>query len=143
MTKITVVSTIMRVVLGILFLVHGISKFQMGLGNVEAWFSSMGVPGFLAYIVAALELVGGILLIVGLFTRYVSVLFVIMLIGAIVTIKFSVGLLGNSQMPGYELDLGFMLVAIYLAVSDPTPLSVDQAFLRKRGAQTTNRGEFL
>jgi uncharacterized membrane protein YphA (DoxX/SURF4 family) len=106
----------------------------MGLGNVEAWFDSMGLPGFLAYIVAFLELIGGILLIIGLFTRYVSVLFIIMLLGAIFTMKLSAGLLGNNQMAGYELDLAFMLVAIYLSISDPTPLSIDQAFLRKRRA---------
>jgi putative oxidoreductase len=134
MEKITVVSTIMRVVLGILFLSHGISKLQMGLVNVEAWFSSMGVPGVLAYCVAVLELVGGIFLIVGLFTRYVSALFVIMLIGAIFTMKLSVGLLGNSQMAGYELDLGFMLIAIYLVVSKPAPLSIDHVLLNKRNA---------
>jgi putative oxidoreductase len=134
MTKVIVVSTIMRVVLGILFLAHGISKLQMGLGNVEAWFSSIGVPGVLAYVVAVLELVGGILLIVGLFTRYVSVLFVIMLIGAIFSVKLSVGLLGNSQMAGYELDLILIFVAIYLIVSDNSPLSVDYALFRKRSA---------
>lgn len=133
MTKTALVSTLMRVVLGILFLAHGISKFQMGLANVEGWFSSMGVPGFLAYLVAILELVGGILLIVGLFTRYVSALFVLMLIGAIVTMKLSAGLLGNSQMAGYELDLAFMMVAIYLVVEGTTPLSVDYAIRRKRG----------
>ncbi|NIK80303.1 putative membrane protein YphA (DoxX/SURF4 family) [Paenibacillus castaneae] len=134
MTKLTTVSTIMRVVLGILFLAHGISKLQMGLGNVDAWFSSMGVPGFLAYIVATLELAGGIMLIIGLFTRVVSVIFTIMLIGAIVTMKLSVGLLGNDQMAGYELDLSFMLVSIYLIFAEPTPLSIDQALLKKRSA---------
>ncbi|WP_438348123.1 DoxX family protein [Paenibacillus sp. FA6] len=134
MTKETMVSTLMRVVLGILFLAHGISKLQMGLGNVQGWFDSMGVPGFLAYLVAALELIGGILLIIGLFTRSVSVLFTVMLLGAIVTMKLSAGLLGTDQMAGYELDLAFMLVTIYLSVAKPTALSIDQAFLRKRSA---------
>jgi putative oxidoreductase len=132
MTKVTIVSTMMRVVLGILFLAHGISKFQMGLSNVEAWFDSMGVPGFMAYVVAVLELVGGVLLIVGLFTRYVSALFIVMLLGAIVTMKLSAGLLGNSQMAGYELDLSFMLVAMYLSISEPTPLSIDYLFLKNK-----------
>lgn len=134
MTKVTIVSTLMRVVLGILFLVHGISKLQMGLANVEAWFSSIGVPGLLAYVVAVFELVGGILLIVGLFTRYVSALFVIMLIGAVFTVKLSAGMLGNSQMAGYELDLSFIVIAIYLIVSDKSPLSLDHALFRKRSA---------
>jgi uncharacterized membrane protein YphA (DoxX/SURF4 family) len=120
----------MRVVLGILFLAHGISKFQMGLGNVAGWFDSVGVPGSLAYIVGPLELVGGILLIVGLFTRYVSALFVLMLLGAIVTVKLSAGLLGSGGGAGYELDLAFMLVALYLSVAKSTPLSVDRMFAK-------------
>lgn len=134
MKRITVVSTLMRVVMGILFLAHGINKFQTGLGNVEGWFVSLGLPGFMAYGVAILELVGGIMLIVGLFTRYVSALFTIMLIGAIVTTKLSAGLLGNGQGAGYELDLSFMLVTIYLSVAAPTALSIDQLFLKKRSA---------
>jgi putative oxidoreductase len=134
MSKTTVVSVIMRVVMGIIFMIHGIAKFQMGLSNVEAWFSSIGVPGFLAYVVAALELVGGIMLIVGLFTRYVSVLFVLLLLGAILTAKLSAGLLGNGQSAGYELDLGFMLISLYLAVADQSPVSVDGLIMKKRSA---------
>ncbi|NOU62794.1 DoxX family membrane protein [Paenibacillus sp. LMG 31461] len=132
MTKTAVISIIMRVVIGIIFIMHGIDKLQMGLSNVEAWFSSIGIPGFVAYFVAILELVGGIMLIVGLFTRYVSGLFVIMLMGAIVTTKLSVGLLGDGQMAGYELDLGFMLVLLYLVVGEQSTLSVDRLIMNKR-----------
>ena len=134
MTKTAVVSVFMRVVMGVMFLVHGVAKFQMGLGNVDAWFSSIGIPGFLAYVVAVLELAGGILLILGLFTRVVSALFVVMLIGAIVTTKLSVGLLGNGQMAGYELDLGFILVTLYLAVANESAFSVDRLLMNKRTA---------
>ncbi|RIX49366.1 DoxX family protein [Paenibacillus nanensis] len=132
MNRTAVVSIIMRVVLGIIFVFHGADKLQMGLSNVEAWFSSIGIPGFLAYVVTVLELVGGILLILGLFTRYVSGLFVMMLIGAIVTAKLPAGLLGNGQSAGYELDLAFILVSLYLAVADQSPLSVDRFMTSKR-----------
>lgn len=131
MTKSNIVSLIMRVVLGIIFVFHGVDKFQMGLSNVEAWFSSMGIPGFLAYVVAVIELVGGIMLIVGLFTRYVSVLLVVILIGAIVTAKLSAGLLGNGNMAGYELDLGFILVLLHLIIAE-SPLSIDRLISNKR-----------
>ncbi|MBQ4897753.1 DoxX family protein [Paenibacillus sp. Marseille-P2973] len=131
MTKSNIVSLIMRVVLGIIFVFHGVDKFQMGLSNVEAWFSSMGIPGFLAYVVAVIELVGGIMLIVGLFTRYVSVLLVATLIGAIVTAKLSAGLLGNGNMAGYELDLGFILVLLHLIIAE-SPLSIDRLISNKR-----------
>jgi putative oxidoreductase len=132
MTKTAIISIIMRVVIGIIFMMHGIDKLQMGLSNVEVWFSSIGIPGFVAYFVAMLELVGGIMLIVGLFTRYVSGLFVIMLMGAIVTTKLSVGLLGDGQMAGYEMDLGFMLVLLYLVVGEQSTLSVDRLIMNKR-----------
>ncbi|MGO4181671.1 DoxX family protein [Paenibacillus sp. MCAF9] len=131
MTKTAFVSIIMRVVLGIIFIFHGVDKFQ-GISNVEAWFSSIGIPGVLAYVVAAIELIGGILLILGLFTRYAAGLFVIILIGAIITAKLSAGLLGNGQMAGYELDLGFILVSLYLVVADRSPFSVDGFIMRKR-----------
>lgn len=132
MKKSTIVSTIARVVLGILFLTHGIDKLHMGLSNVEAWFNSIGVPGVLAYVVATIELVGGVMLIIGIFTRYVSAIFVMMLIGAIFTTKLSIGLLGNGQMAGYELDLSFIVIAIYLIVAERSPLSLDYLFKIKK-----------
>lgn len=132
MSKQLIVSTIMRVVLGILFLAHGISKLQMGLGNVEGWFTSLGIPGFLGYVVAIIELVGGVLLIVGLFTRYVSTILAVILLGAIFTVKIPVGLLGNNEMAGYELDLSFIMIAIYLIVSERSPLSLDNVVFKKQ-----------
>lgn len=130
--KLSIVTTIMRVVLGILFLAHGVSKFQMGLDGVSGWFQSIGIPGFMAYIVAPIELVGGILLIVGLFTRYVSILLILILIGAIFTAKLSAGLMGNGQSAGYELDLAFMVIALYLAVADRTRWSLDHLLFGRK-----------
>ncbi|MEI7025343.1 DoxX family protein [Paenibacillus sp. y28] len=122
------ISTLMRVVLGIIFLVHGYMKFQMGLGNVDAWFTSAGTPGFLAYIAGPLELVGGVMLIIGLFTRYVSILFVLLMVAAIVLMKLPLGLVSDTGA-GYELDLGFLLIALHLTFAKSTPLSLDKAFL--------------
>ncbi|GBF77104.1 oxidoreductase [Paenibacillus sp. 598K] len=133
MKKVQVVAAIMRVVIGILFVFHGVDKFQMGLGNVEGWFSSIGVPGFLAYVVAIAELVGGILLIIGLFTRYVSGLLIVILVGAIFSAKLSVGVLGDGQMAGYELDLAFILVLLHLFVAEPL-FAVDRLIAGKRNA---------
>lgn len=80
--KMNVVTTIMRIVFGILFVAHGMDKFNTGLGNVAGWFESINIPGFLAYIVGPVELIGGILLILGLFTRYVSAILLVILLGA-------------------------------------------------------------
>lgn len=119
------------VTLGVLFLVHGIVKFQDGIENTVGWFDSIGLPGFLAYGVATLEVIGGIALIIGLATKIVSVLFAILMVGAIFTAKLSLGLLGNGQMAGYELDLAFLAIAVYLAINGSQFLSVNQLFSKK------------
>ncbi|MCG7408726.1 DoxX family protein [Paenibacillus sp. ACRRX] len=124
--------TLMRVVLGIIMMAHGITKFQMGLDNVSGWFASIGIPGFLGYFVAALELVGGILLIIGLFTRYVSVLFAFMLIGATISVKLPGGLLGDGQGAGYELDLALLVISLYFAGATVRGFGLDQLLFRKK-----------
>ncbi len=130
--KVKTASTIMRVLLGIIFMAHGISKFQMGLENVAGWFGSIGIPVFVAYIVAYLELIGGISLIVGFATRYLSIGYMVLLLGAIVTVKLPIGLLGNNQMAGYELDLALLALALYFAISDERGLGLDQLLFKKK-----------
>ncbi|WP_075982710.1 DoxX family protein [Bacillus massilinigeriensis] len=87
---------ILRVTLGVLFLIHGMTKFQ-----------------------------GGIALIIGLATRFVSILFAILMIGATLKVKRSLGLLGNGQMAGYELDLVLMVIAVYLRINGSNLLSIN------------------
>jgi putative oxidoreductase len=131
MVKSGVGALILRVTLGVLFFIHGLVKFQDGIGNTVGWFESIGLPGFLAYGVAFIELVGGAALIIGLGTRLVSALFVIIMVGAILKVKLSLGLLGNGQMAGYELDIAFLALAIYLVISGSKLLSVDQLIFRR------------
>ncbi|WP_047154351.1 DoxX family protein [Aneurinibacillus tyrosinisolvens] len=119
---------ILRLVIGITFFIHGLAKFQMGLGNTAGFFQSIGVPGFMAYIVATIELVGGLAMILGIGTRIVSILFALVMVGAIVTVKLAVGFMGNGQMAGYELDLALLALSIYLAISGSQLYSLDSLF---------------
>ncbi|BCD21851.1 hypothetical protein BC30090_0748 [Bacillus cereus] len=107
---------IIRIVLGVTFFAHGLAKFQSGIDNVAGWFTSIGLPGGLAYGVATVELVGGILLIIGLGVRYVGLLFALILAGAIVKVNGAAGLLGDGKNPGYELDLALLSMGAYLFV---------------------------
>ncbi|MEH7087226.1 DoxX family protein [Neobacillus drentensis] len=122
---------ILRVTLGALFLIHGIVKFQGGIENIVGWFESIGLPGFMAYGVASIEIIGGVALIFGLATRLVSALFALLMIGATLKVKLSVGLLGNGQMAGYELDLAFLAIALYLAINGSKVLSVSHLIFHK------------
>ncbi|PGV52868.1 DoxX family protein [Bacillus sp. AFS037270] len=128
---------ILRVTLGALFLIHGIVKFQGGIENIVGWFDSIGLPGFMAYGVASLEIIGGIGIIIGLATRFFAALFALMMIGATIKVKLSVGLLGNGQMAGYELDLAFLAIALYLAITGSKLLSVSSIIFKKDSKELT------
>ncbi|MBG9550399.1 DoxX family protein [Cytobacillus firmus] len=115
---------ILRAILGFIFFIHGLSKFQGGI-NTAGFFDSIGIPGFMAYPVAAIELAGGIALILGMGTKIVSVLFALIMLGAIFTAKLPAGLLGNGQVAGYELDLILLAASIYFVLAKESPLSLE------------------
>ncbi|MCH6264806.1 DoxX family protein [Neobacillus citreus] len=129
-----VVTTILRVFLGATFLIHGVAKFQGGIENTAGFFESLGIPGFTAYVVALIELIGGIAVILGIGTRIISILFAIVLTVAIVKVKIAVGFLGNGQMAGYELDLALMAISIYLAAANKSVLALDNVLFRSEKA---------
>jgi len=123
-------AVVLRVILGLTFFIHGVSKFQGGIGNTVGFFESLGILGFSAYVVAIIELIGGIMLILGIGTRIVSGLFVVIMLGAIFTVKLSAGFLGDGQMAGYELELALLAMAIFLAIANSTSFSLGNKFFR-------------
>src|SRR5205085_12645539 len=75
---------LLRVVVGIVFAVHGGQKlFVFGLNNVAGMFAHFGIPAFLAPVVALVEFVGGLALIFGIGTRVAAALIAIDMLGAI------------------------------------------------------------
>ncbi|MCF6411091.1 DoxX family protein [Pseudalkalibacillus salsuginis] len=128
---------VLRVILGITFFIHGLVKFQNGIGNVAEMFGSMGLPGFMAYGVALLELIGGIALVLGLFSRVVSALFALLMIGAIVKVKLAAGFLGNDQMAGYELDLVLLAMSVALSISGSKAFALDRIIFKGQGSKSS------
>ena len=136
MNKLDVSTFLLRIVLGISFFIHGLVKFQGGIGNIVGWFDMIGLPGFLAYVVATLELVGGLALILGLGTRVVSALFVALLVGAILKVKLAIGFIGTPEAgAGYELDLLFLVIALFLALNVSKLWSLDQVLFNKKATE--------
>jgi putative oxidoreductase len=122
---------ILRITLGVIFFIHGVVKFQGGIENTAGWFESLGLPGVTAYGVALLEIIGGILLIIGLATRLVAALFALLMIGATVKVKLAIGFLGNGQMAGYELDLAFLAIAVYLVINGSKLFSLSKLIFHR------------
>lgn len=117
--------TILRVVIGIVFIVHGAQKlFVFGIGGVTAAFSQMHIPlpMIAAPVVAIVEFVGGIALLVGFVTRIAAVLLAIDMLGAILFVH---GRNGFFMPMGYEFALSLMAACAALAVAGPGDYSVD------------------
>ena len=130
MKKFEVSTLILRLVLGVTFFIHGLVKFQGGIENIVGWFDSIGLPGVLAYGVAGLEMVGGIALVVGLGSRIVSALFVLLMLGATVKVKLAGGFLGNGQGAGWELDLALLVMALFIAINDSKMFALDRVLFK-------------
>eukprot|EP01036_Dinobryon_divergens_P011396 gene11396-15329_t len=78
------VAFVLRVALGAMFLAHSLVLKLMvfTLPGTAQFFESIGLPGFLAYAVFAMEAIGGILLILGIQTRVVALALLPILVGA-------------------------------------------------------------
>lgn len=111
---------VLRFALGLIFTAHGFDKFAGGIGNTAHFFESIGISGALAYVVATVELVGGVLMLLGLGTRIIAALFIIVMLGAIFTVKIGTGFIG-----GYELDLALLGMSIALLISGGGTLSIE------------------
>lgn len=73
----------LRVTSGALFIAHGLLKVNVfTVAGTVAYFESLGLPGFLAYLTIFAELAGGLALILGVATRLVSLALVPILLGA-------------------------------------------------------------
>jgi putative oxidoreductase len=74
---------VLRLSLGLMFIAHALLKlFVFTLPGTAQFFQSLGLPGLFGYAVFAAELVGGVLLVLGIGTRWVALALVPVLLGA-------------------------------------------------------------
>jgi putative oxidoreductase len=76
---------LLRISLGVMFIAHSVvlKHFTFTLPGTAGYFESIGLPGFLAYVVFGMEAVGGILLVLGIRTREVAAALIPILVGAL------------------------------------------------------------
>jgi putative oxidoreductase len=123
---------VLRVVVGLVFLAHGWQKvFVFGHAGVTGMLTGMHVPlpAVAAAGLMALELLGGVALIVGAFTRVVALLFAADMLGAIVLAKLSGGFFAPK---GYEYELTLLAASLALALGGAGAASVDRAIAERR-----------
>ncbi|AHL75802.1 GntR family transcriptional regulator [Stutzerimonas stutzeri] len=107
---------LLRVSVGVLILLHGIAKLQSGIDGVAGMLSGHGLPTFLAYGVYLGEVVGPILVIIGLFTR-IGALFMV----GNMLFAFALAHMGDlfslGQMGGWALELQGMFLFGSIAIA--------------------------
>ncbi len=100
---------LIRAAVGIVFFAHGWTKIH-GLSGVEGMFVGFGLPGATGVFIAWLEVIGGVAMVLGIFTRLFGAIFAIEMLVAV----FLTGGVARGYRP-HELELFLMLVSLGVA----------------------------
>ncbi len=127
---------LLRLTLAIIFIAHGSQKVTTmfggsGFAGTAESFENMGLfmPSFTAYFVGIVEFFGGIFMLIGLLTREVSVLFLIVMIGAIVTVHGKNGFFVYND--GFEYNLALIGMSLCLLFGGGGLASIDNLLFPK------------
>ena len=108
---------LLRVSLGTMFLAHvGLKVFVFTIPGFVGYFASLGLPAVLAYAVIALESLGGLALILGIYATWVAIPLALELLGTIVFAHAANGWLFTNQGGGWEYPAFWTvgLIVLYL-----------------------------
>ncbi|OOL30249.1 membrane protein [Rhodococcus rhodochrous] len=120
-----------RVVIGIVFLAHGLQKINQGYSATKAGFEGMDVPvpALSAFYATWVETLGGIALIIGLLVPIFGVLLLINMLGAFFFVHIGNGIYVTDG--GWELVGALGMGALVLAVVGAGAYSVDALLARR------------
>lgn len=123
-------SLLLRVVVGVIFLVHGWQKLQGGVPGTAGFLATLGFPApeFFAVLLIAAEVIGGALLIIGLYTHWAAKILSIVALVALVTVHLSKGFAVTTG--GYEYILLILAATLSVMAMGGGRWSVD-AHLKK------------
>lgn len=115
--KADLAATILRVTMGVFFLAHTWLKLVVFTpAGTAGFFESLGFPGFLAYVVIAAEGFGGIALILGLWTRWVSLALLPIILGSIYAPHWEAGFFFSNEGGGWEFPAFWAIALIVQAL---------------------------
>jgi len=111
-----VAKLILRLTVGLLILLHGISKIQGGPGFILDIVEKAGLPDPFGYLVYVGEVLAPILVIVGLWTRVAAVVIAINMIVAVLLVHTG-QLLQLAPEGGWALELQGLYLAVPIAIA--------------------------
>jgi putative oxidoreductase len=113
---------VMRLALGVVMVVHGYHKVFGGLHHHVQFVQSLGLPGWSAYLSAFAEFFGGLLVLIGLFTRAAAFAICVDMAVAIAKVHIHNGLTGNG---GVEFPLALAALSFALIFLGSGPIALD------------------
>jgi putative oxidoreductase len=125
----------LRIVVALVFLMHGGTKlFVYGLSGTAGAMTQMGIPlpGLAAVVVTFVELLGGLAILTGCFTRWAGVLLAIDMAVAILQVRLGGGFFAPN---GFEFELTLLGAALTLAAVGAGGVSVDRLLDRGKTPQ--------
>src|SRR5207253_6028192 len=108
----------LRISLGVMYLAHSVvlKLLTFGLPGTAGFFSKIGLPEWLAYVTFAAEVVGGVLLVLGIWTRRVAVALMLPLVGAIFWFHGANGWVFTAPGGGWEYPAFLIAASVALAL---------------------------
>ena len=122
---------VLRVALGLIFLVHGYPKLTRSASDLQGMFVQHGLPAQLVYVAGVLETFGGLVLILGLFARPAALLLAIEM--GVATAKVHSGR-GIMALHEYEFPLVLGAACLALATVGAGVLSGDHLLFGEGGS---------
>jgi putative oxidoreductase len=111
----------LRISIGLMFVAHSVilKYFTFTLAGTAQYFASIGLPGFLAYAVFAVEAIGGVLLVLNVRTRWVAAALIPVLIGA-TWVHIGNGWVFSNAGGGWEYPVFLIIATAVVALQAET-----------------------
>jgi putative oxidoreductase len=124
--RIETATFLLRVALGIMYLAHSLvlKLSTYGLAGTAGFFVGVGLPGWLAYVTFAAEAAGGMLLILGVQTRWVVLALMPALLGAIIWVHAGNGWVFTAPNGGWEYPAFLIVVSVVQFLLGDGPYSL-------------------
>ncbi len=117
-----------RCTLGVIFMTHGYPKLFGQNTGMQQSFAQHGLPKGFVFVAGVLELFGGALLVIGLFTRAAALLLAFEL--GVVLLKM--GLAESYTSPAFQFAILLAVATFALATTGPGALSIDQPLFESK-----------
>ena len=132
---------VLRAALGIIFFAHGSQKLLGWFGGygfdatVQFFDQQLGIPPAFATMAIFAEFFGGIMILLGLFTRIGAVLIAITMAVALFNVHLPQGFFIAGGKVGFEYVFVLLMISLYLAINGAGELSLDRQIRHKAGGR--------